>query len=313
MSKLIMCKGLPGSGKSTWAADQIEQSYRGKNPMTPATHAVVNKDSIRRELEASGWTWSRENEKEVERIRDNQIRTYLRMNLTVISDDTNLAPKHEKRLRELALDHLATFEIKSFLDVPLEECIRRDSLREGKAKVGEQVIKNMYDQYLNDTLGKVRPAAEPQPMVPYVPDPTLPRVVLCDLDGTAAIHNGRGPFDYHKIPTDLVNKPVKDILWAMHNSGVETVYLSGREDCQNVKANTLAWLLANNFPPPAYHKLYMRAAKDFRKDSVVKYELFNNHIRPFYYVQFVLDDRDQVVKMWRDLGLTCLQVAYGNF
>ena len=57
----------------------------------------------------------------------------------------------------------------------------------------------------------------------------------------------------------------------------------------------------------------MRATGDFRPDSVVKEEIYNNHIKDNYYVAGVFDDRDSVVKLWRDLGLTCFQVYYGDF
>jgi hypothetical protein len=57
----------------------------------------------------------------------------------------------------------------------------------------------------------------------------------------------------------------------------------------------------------------MRVAGDHRKDSIVKQEIFENHIDGMFDVQFVLDDRDQVVTMWRSLGLQCFQVAEGNF
>jgi hypothetical protein len=61
-------------------------------------------------------------------------------------------------------------------------------------------------------------------------------------------------------------------------------------------------------------KLHLpRKSGDNRKDSVVKEEIFNEHIKPNFIVEFVLDDRNQVVEMWRKLGLTCLQVADGNF
>ncbi|WP_216080453.1 hypothetical protein, partial [Shigella flexneri] len=59
--------------------------------------------------------------------------------------------------------------------------------------------------------------------------------------------------------------------------------------------------------------LSMRKDGDVREDSIVKLEMFNEHIRDKYYVDFVLDDRNQVVELWRSLGLTCLQVADGCF
>jgi hypothetical protein len=57
----------------------------------------------------------------------------------------------------------------------------------------------------------------------------------------------------------------------------------------------------------------MREAGDSRKDSIVKQELYEKHIEPSYDVFVVLDDRNQVVDMWRSLGLVCLQVAPGDF
>lgn len=60
------------------------------------------------------------------------------------------------------------------------------------------------------------------------------------------------------------------------------------------------------------NELLMRPKKDNRKDSVIKKELFDK-IKDKYNIQYVFDDRDQVVEMWRELGLTCLKVADGNF
>ena len=57
----------------------------------------------------------------------------------------------------------------------------------------------------------------------------------------------------------------------------------------------------------------MREEGDRRKDNIVKYEIFNKFIRDKYCVNYVLDDRNQVVEMWRKLGLRTLQVADGNF
>ena len=61
------------------------------------------------------------------------------------------------------------------------------------------------------------------------------------------------------------------------------------------------------------YELHMRKTGDSRKDCIVKKEIFDAEIKDKYYIEFILDDRDQVVKMWRSMGLTCLQVADGNF
>lgn len=58
----------------------------------------------------------------------------------------------------------------------------------------------------------------------------------------------------------------------------------------------------------------MRPKGDMRKDSIIKKELFEAHIKDKYYIEAVFDDRNQIVDTWRkEIGLTCLQVNYGNF
>ena len=84
--------------------------------------------------------------------------------------------------------------------------------------------------------------------------------------------------------------------------------MSGRSS--EFRAHTERWLQANNI---RYSELHMRAEGDQRKDSIVKRELFDAHVRGKWNVSFVLDDRQQVVDMWRGLGLVCLQVAPGDF
>jgi len=62
-----------------------------------------------------------------------------------------------------------------------------------------------------------------------------------------------------------------------------------------------------------FDELFMRPEGDMRPDNIVKAELFDTYVRDNYDVQFVIDDRDQVVDMWRRMGLACLQVAPGDF
>lgn len=289
MSKLIICRGLPASGKTTWA------TYMERN--APDRVIRVNKDDIRR---ATGEPWSRELEKRVVATRDQMIRAALLVYEIVISDDTNLAPKHEKQMRQIAMESNSEVEIEVF-DTGYAECIARDAKRVGNEKVGERVIMEMYNQFL-------KPAVAPIAMQPYIKDQSLPPALICDLDGTLALHNGRSPYDFTKCYTDLPNGPILTLLWAMANGGVQIIYLSGRDD--SVQAMTETWLSANGCPPGP---LFMRVTGDKRKDSIMKLELFDREIRGKFNVLFALDDRDQIVKLWRDLGLTCLQVAYGNF
>lgn len=140
----------------------------------------------------------------------------------------------------------------------------------------------------------------------------LPSCIICDLDGTLALVNGRDIYDNSEVHTDLVNQGIKDLLYIYHTRTVsEVIYLSGRMD--SAREVTEAWLKANRLWWKDDQKLYMRPHGDYRKDSIVKQELYEKYIKDKYYVNFILDDRDQVVKMWRGLGLLCLQVYYGDF
>lgn len=140
---------------------------------------------------------------------------------------------------------------------------------------------------------------------------SLIKAIICDIDGTLALLGDRNRYD----PTtgeDLLNNPIAHILKVYDNQTiipVELILISGREE--KYRKVTKDWLKKHGITH--YKNFYMRKTGDFRKDFIIKKELFEKYIKGKYDILFVLDDRDQVVKMWRDEGLTCLQVAYGNF
>lgn len=285
MAKLIMTRGLPASGKSTWASQQ-------------AGFVVVTKDDIRAEFEKAGWIWSRSAEKDVIHEQEVRLETALLNGQNAISADTNFG-KHETRLRLLAHRCKADFEIKDFTDVPVEECIKRNAARE--KPIPEEFIWQQYNQHVRkdvDNSNKTK--------VTWVNG--LPECVLVDIDGTVALHDGRSPYDTAKAGQDKLNEPVARVVWAMANRGYSIIFMSGRDE--QFRELSEDWLNRNGFP---YPELYMRSLGDKRNDAIVKNELFDKHIRGKYNVVCVFDDRDRVVKRWRELGLACLQVAYGNF
>lgn len=135
-----------------------------------------------------------------------------------------------------------------------------------------------------------------------------PKAIICDIDGTLADMGKRIPYDFENVDKDEVKHATAEAVRVFHNAGYRIILLSGREDSSKVK--TISWLKKNDIP---FHELYMRKTHDRRKDAIIKRELYENHVKNLYEVLLVLDDRDQVVKMWRDLGLTCFQVDYGDF
>ncbi|KQW98807.1 hypothetical protein [Flavobacterium sp. Root420] len=137
----------------------------------------------------------------------------------------------------------------------------------------------------------------------------LPKAIICDFDGTLALMNGRNPFDASKCDNDLLNHPVANLLKNYKTLGYKILLVSGRENVY--KEATLRFLEKHEI---TFDELLMRRAKDYRKDSIIKTEIYNDFIKRKYFIEFVLDDRNQVVDTWRkDLKLPCFQVYYGNF
>ena len=282
MKTLYMTIGLPASGKTTWAKQKMAEH--------PGSCKRVNKDDLRAMIDDG--KWSRDNEKFILSVRDMLVVEALKAGRHVIVDDTNLAPKHQERLRQLARENGAAFETQDFTAISVDDCIARD--RKRAAYVGEKVIRDMYAQFLAPAV----------PMI--VADPALPWCVIVDIDGTAALMNGRGPFDWHSVHTDLPNAPVCHLVRGIRD---KVIYLSGRDEV--CRASTEKWLFDHELIGGA--DLHMRPAGDQRDDRIVKEEIYRREIEGRYNVRFVLDDRDKVVRLWRSLGLTCLQVAPGDF
>lgn len=144
---------------------------------------------------------------------------------------------------------------------------------------------------------------------------------ICDIDGTVAIMGDRSPYDWARVGEDLPNIPVirvVEALMVMNNDHV--IFMSGR--MEQSRRQTELWLDANvrklfiaahgTSPAPPV-ELYMRADGDYRPDRVVKRELYEKYVLGKYNVIGAIDDRTSVVELWRDMGITCLDVAGHDF
>jgi hypothetical protein len=133
--------------------------------------------------------------------------------------------------------------------------------------------------------------------------------IIVDVDGTLAIRGSRGPYDFDLSEQDLPSAPVVNVVKAILHLGWKVVVITGREE--KFRSITERWLKRHL---DRYDRLYMRRDGDFRSDAIVKWEIFETQIRNSYDIQFVMDDRNRVVEMWRrELGLTCFQVQDGDF
>ena len=135
MSKLIICRGLPASGKSTWAKQWVLED--------PEHRVRINQDDIRLML---GKYWVPSREKLVQEIQFNAIIEALNREFDVVIDNTNLNNKVLDQFNRL----IKTFEdyeieYKDFFDTPLSVCIERDKNRD--LQVTKKVIRSFYNNY----------------------------------------------------------------------------------------------------------------------------------------------------------------------
>ena len=155
MTRLLITRGLPGSGKTTFASTLQPYVVR------------VNRDDIRRMLHGrrlyTPWAEGR-----VTAVQRAVVEALLRARADVIVDDTNLRSRTVREWAEVAARNHATFEVHDFTDVPLEECLRRDAGRPADERVGEAEIRRVHDRFLK---GRALPLPVPAPPAArYVPD-----------------------------------------------------------------------------------------------------------------------------------------------
>lgn len=171
--------------------------------------------------------------------RNTLIREALTQGKSVIVDDTNFAIKHYETIVKIADEFSAKTEIKEF-HTPASVCIQRDR---GRANpVGAKVIREMAEQY---KWGQEAPE-----FLPVIQDPSLPRAIICDIDGTLAHMNGRSPYDYSKVSEDTVDETIRGIT-DLYNNFV--ILVSGRPD--SCRDDTEDWLENNGVQ---YTSLHMR-------------------------------------------------------
>lgn len=164
--------------------------------------------------------------------------------------------------------------------------------------MSESSTLDMYHRYLQP----------PTTQIPVEED-DREEAIIVDVDGTLAhIVNGRSPYDASRAMEDELDDAVSVITAMAYQNGYKVIILTGRS--AEHKQVTIDWLEENGVP---YDEIYTRESGDNTKDAIVKRDLYRRHVEPKYRVKFVLDDRNQVVDMWRSLGLKCLQVQPGEF
>ncbi|SHX44380.1 Predicted kinase [Mycobacteroides abscessus subsp. massiliense] len=302
--KLTAMRGYPGSGKTTKAKEIAAQSGAVR----------VCRDDLRKMLHDNYHTGKAECEDQVTTAERAQVHALLQSGTSVVVDATHLEPRWLRKWAKMAAQYGAKFEVVDITTSALKSAAN-DVLRKarGERHVGGEVIERMAKRHPIQNWPKVTQLETftPEP-VEWVED--LPTAIIVDIDGTVAHMDGRSPYDYTQVHTDTVDEQVRWLVNSMFRKGVMVLFVSGRDDiCRD---ETVKWLEYHGI---LFDELHMRptGAKDANGNKLpdyrVKYDLFNANIRGKYNVRFVLDDRDQVVNLWRALGLKCLQVQPGDF
>jgi len=307
MPTLTLTRGLPGSGKTTEAKRRLAETGGVR----------LNRDALRESLYGRAGVLEPAAERAITTIQQTAAREALKAGTDVIVDDCNLRSRYCREWVALAVGCGAEVDVIDLTAVPLETCIRRDEERAvlGWRSVGRDVIEGMHRRYL--AAGQLAPIStaieRPVEVRQYVPDVDLPVAWIVDIDGTLALIGDkpghRGPYDWARAGEDEPNLPVVELVHRLHATGTRLIFMSGRDE--SCRWQTESWIRAKCgvLGTP----LFMRPTGDTRKDSIVKAELFWKYVAPRWSVRGVLDDRDQVVAMWRSMGLMCAQVAPGGF
>ena len=295
MSKLVIMRGLPGSGKSTWAKAWVNED--------PINRVRLNWDDMRNMM-GPYWIPERENTGILKELREKFLKHMMERNWDIVCDNMNLNSKeiefYKNIVKEFNEDgHSYTIEFKDFF-IPVEECIRRDAMRANP--IGEKTIKSLFHKYMPLIVGSEhRKKIESQPT--YRAD--KPDCIIVDMDGTLAFNlSGRSFFDdIDMIKYDTPLLATVSILRAMKMTGTCNIFIvTGRSE--KSREATEVWLTENNIP---FDKVFMREEGDFSHSNDFKQKVYEDNIKNNYNVLFVLDDDTKCMKMYQDQGLICMK------
>lgn len=245
----------------------------------------------------------------------------LRYKQNIVIDRMNFNRAQRNRYIKPAKEAGYTVRIK-VLHTPYEECLRRCNERIGHPTISDEETAKKALNYFFRVYEKPQADEADQILnLGWVDESDSEKVIICDLDGTMAkvdhrLHFVRSPESkpdwksfFEGMIDDEVNHWCRELVAHMSPT-YRVVYATGRP--QDYEEHTRLWIQENGLTFPG-HKLFMRHAGDYRKDDIVKEQILDFEIKTRFGVLFVIDDRKQVVDMWRSRGLTVLQCAKGEF
>jgi predicted kinase len=288
MSKLILLVGPPGSGKSTLAQQYVAEGYVYINQDTQGKEHLHNFDMAVVE------------------------------GFPIVVDRMNFNRQQRSRYLEVAKDNGYETTI-VVLHQPRKVCFDRMMVRENHPTIKDSSAANSA---LNTFFSKYeRPLPGEADYINFIyPAGAKELAVIIDLDGTMCnvdhrLHHVRKPEGQKKnwkgFFEDLANDTPNEWCVAIHDMfGIKypIVFASGRPD--DHEKVTREWLKKHEL---GTQHLYMRCRGDHRQDYIAKEIILDFEILTRFTPLFFIDDRKQVVDLWRSRGFTCLQCAEGAF
>lgn len=290
VKKLYLTVGISASGKTTWAESMCNRFDNGR-------WWNINRDHIRLNVMFNDITWAeykfnKTNESKCSEIALEQFNDAVEMGVeNIIVSDTNLQEEYRNAWIKRGEDAGYEVEIVEF-PVTFDEACKRNELRHNG--VSRKII---YQQWLlwNKYIGRKV----------YTPDESKRKAIIVDIDGTIAERFDRSPFDWSKVGQDKPRSFVIDLIKSYANANdAVVIFVSGRDAV--CRAETMRWIGVNmkGLGQQIYTTpLHMRKEGDMRKDTIVKEEIFWEHIADKYNVVAVFDDRPVVVSNWHDIGI----------
>lgn len=303
--KIILTRGAPASGKSTWAKQEISRD--------PLNWLRINNDDLRATF--NGSVFSGDYEKLIRETRNFLIKEGIRRGLNIILDNVNASSRNWDDVVKLAKDANKNIQVlEKLFYVELDELLERNAKREGAARVPDDIVKKFWKdlggKQFKFSNAKVeiftqRAKAVDRVIEPMKQDESLPRAVIFDNDGTISlIHSGRSPYDASTCDLDAPHPHVIECMKLYYNAGYKILFVSGREDKDRAPTERFY----KKYFPEVQYELFMRATNDLRKDVIIKEEIFLNQIKPKYFVAGWFDDRLQVSKWVYESGLPLFRV-----
>lgn len=141
MADILVMRGIPGSGKTTWAKNWVttDPQYRARICRDDLRSMLHDGLYIQKDKEGSPGT-----EYIVRRARNELLLSLILANVSVVIDDTNI--RRDKDIISIAASLSKDVRLIDLTDVPLETCLERNAAREGKARVPDEVIIHMHNE-----------------------------------------------------------------------------------------------------------------------------------------------------------------------